>query len=118
MTDIEKLLNEKYKNNGAYKVPDGYFNTLNIRINERIQHQKSKRNRLFTIRKYAMAACLLSAIAATGIIAFNKLNQEQIANKTALSETSSESMSEDYVNDCITYAMIDNNDIDMYISEH
>ena len=49
MTDIEKLLNEKYKNNGAYKVPDGYFNTLNIRINERIQHQKSKRNRLFTI---------------------------------------------------------------------
>lgn len=127
MTDIEKILNSKYEDKGAYKIPEGYFASLNKRILDSVAsnqvnaqestREKGKLKRFFTvplIKRYAAAACLIGLIVTVGYKLSSPTSND---NDKSLISSHQETYSEQYVNDCLTYAMIDNDDVYLYLEE-
>ena len=60
MTRMNEILDKPYRDNGAYRVPEGYFSTLNKRIMDALpEEQKQRKGRHITLRlrfRYAAAA--------------------------------------------------------------
>ena len=109
---------DKFTDKGQYKVPEGYFDTLADRIMANIPETRPEKKEakiisIFKI-KYAIAASFVAAIIGGAAYQFNKENDnisEALANTPA-------SYGEDYVNDYIDYAMVDEDDIYKYLSEN
>ena len=127
MTDINHILEKPYVDKGSYTVPDGYFNTLHDRIMERVDNcsanndtnskEKQGKLRLFSIKikpkfRYIAAACLIGAISILGISHFYHQPEKQ-----SLLVEQQEVNTDQYYNDCMEYAMVDNDDIYMYLAE-
>ena len=124
------ILNSPYIDNGAYKVPKGYFDTLDSRIMSNITYKSSNvrqdktkatpnKSKTITIKpwyKYLVAACLTGIVATTGWLSFKTTTESKTV--TSLAETQQDNLSDQYISDCMTYAMIDNDDIYMYLSEN
>ena len=125
MTNIENILNNKYVDKGSYKVPDNYFCQLQNSITERIKQENGtsdstaipanvpkKKFFLLTPRfRYAVAACFIGAavLTAVGLSHYNK-EKNIVAEQQDL-------QSEQYYNECMEYAMVDNDDIYTYLAE-
>ena len=126
MTDISHILEEPYVDKGSYTVPDGYFNTLHDRIMNRIEEDslctdKSIKNKPIKLKvllgglwgRYAAAACLVGVMSVVGFGLFkyndNKANQ--------LAEQQNAVVTEQYYDDYMEYAMVDNDDIYTYLAE-
>lgn len=131
MTDINHILEKPYVDKGSYTVPDGYFNTLHDRIMERVDNcpatndtnsnidtnskVKQGKLRLFSIKpmfRYIAAACLVGAISIIGISLFYHQSEKQ-----SLLVEQKDVSTDQYYNDCMEYAMVDNDDIYMYLAE-
>jgi hypothetical protein len=118
---------EKYNDRGQFKVPEGYFDTLADRIMANIpeapKQEKQKKSAkiipLNTRLKIAVAAAIVGAVICGSTI---RLYQQgtKIANLDTNTEmtNNSETYGEEYVNDYIDYAMVDDTDIYEYISEN
>lgn len=120
MRRIDEILNKPFKDNGAYRVPEGYFSNLNKRIMDSLPQQEQKRKRMrfaiITHWKYAVAACITGILLGAGAIAFDTKQGEE-AEQTAANEVMQETFSEEYVKECMDYAMVDNHDVYMYLAE-
>lgn len=119
MTRKEDILNKPYTDNGAYSVPQGYFEDLNKRIMAQIpapQATKKKRNIvLFPQFRYAVAACLTGLIVCAGTYIYTLQPNEK---KSIAAESSTHSVSiDEYTNDCLDYAMVDKDDMYTYLAE-
>lgn len=120
---------DKFTDKGQYKVPEGYFDTLADRIMANIpeapkQEEKQKRSaRIISINtrvKIAVAAAIAGALISSVTI---RLYQQETkladVKKTNTEMTNnSETYGEEYVNDYIDYAMVDEDDIYKYLSEN
>ena len=120
---------DKFTDKGQYKVPEGYFDTLADRIMANIpeapkQEEKQKKSAkiisLNTRVKIAVAAAIAGALISSVTI---RLYQQETkladVKKTNTEMTNnSETYGEEYVNDYIDYAMVDDTDIYEYISEN
>ena len=117
---------EKYNDRGQFKVPEGYFDTLADRIMANIpespKQEKQKKAKIISLNtrlKYAVAAAIVGAVIGGTTI---RLYQQgtKIANLNTNTEmtNNSETYSDEYVNDYIDYAMVDDNDIYEYLSEN
>lgn len=119
---------DKFTDKGQYKVPEGYFDTLADRIMANIpetpkQEEKQKKSAkiisLNTRVKIAVAAAIVGALISSVTI---RLYQQdtKLANMKAKTEmpNNSETYGEEYVNDYIDYAMVDEDDIYKYLSEN
>jgi hypothetical protein len=118
---------EKYNDRGLFKVPEGYFDTLADRIMANIpeapKQEKQKKSAkiipLNTRLKIAVAAAIVGAVICGTTV---RLYQQgtKIANLDTNTEmtNNSETYGEEYVNDYIDYAMVDDTDIYEYISEN
>lgn len=60
MRRTDEILDKPYRDNGAYRVPEGYFSTLNKRITDALPEDKPKRKGALIAflprMKYAAAA--------------------------------------------------------------
>lgn len=118
---------EKYNDRGQFKVPEGYFDTLADRIMANIpeapkQEKQKKSAKIISLNtrlKIAVAAAIVGAVVCGTTI---RLYQQgtKIANLNTNTEmtNNSETYGEEYVNDYIDYAMVDDTDIYEYISEN
>lgn len=127
MKDINHILEHPYVDNGSYTVPDGYFDTLHDRIMKRIEKESlyaeqannkpSAKLKISSINpkfKYAVAACLIGVVSLLGAGLFFHYNNE----KNVLAKQQQEVIaSEQYYNDCMEYAMVDNDDLYSYLTE-
>lgn len=43
MTRMNEILDKPYRDNGAYRVPEGYFSTLNKRIMDALPEEQKQR---------------------------------------------------------------------------
>lgn len=126
MINISHILEEPYVDKGYYAVPDGYFNTLHDRIMNRIEedslcsdksikNEPAKMEVLFggLWRKYAAVACLVGVISIVGfgILKYNDNKSSQHA------EQQSAVVTEQYYDEYMEYAMVDNDDIYTYLAE-
>ena len=118
---------EKYNDRGQFKVPEGYFDTLADRIMANIpeapkQEKQKKTAKIISLNtrvKIAVAAAIVGAVICGTTV---RLYQQgtKIANLDTNTEmtNNSETYGEEYVNDYIDYAMVDDTDIYEYISEN
>ena len=118
---------EKYNDRGQFKVPEGYFDTLADRIMANIpeapkQEKQKKSAKIISLNtrlKIAVAAAIVGAVICGTTV---RLYQQgtKIANLDTNTEmtNNSETYGEEYVNDYIDYAMVDDTDIYEYISEN
>ena len=120
---------EKYNDRGQFKVPEGYFDTLadrimaNIPENPKQETQKTqKMARIFSLNtgiKYGIAAAIVGAIISITTIRLYHQGTSMASLDTNTEMTNdSETYSEEYVNDYIDYAMVDDSDIYEYLSDN
>lgn len=124
MRKPNEILDRPYRDNGAYRVPEGYFNTLGQRIMDAVDAEeqtaattakKQTKGRFILMPriKYAAAACLTALLMGMGTLAYFAYD----SNSTDMTaESSQTSESEEYVKECMDYAMLDNNDVYMYVA--
>lgn len=110
----------KEKAGSAYKVPEGYFETLNKRIMEAIPKETRQRNNIYMAflskRKYAVAACLTGLVIGTGLLAFHTWNKQDTIS-TTIAEVQQETITDEYIKECMEYAMVDDNDLYAYLAD-
>lgn len=120
MRKTDEILDRPYRDNGAYRVPEGYFSTLNKRIIDALPEDKPQRKGLritFLPRmKYAAAACISVAIMGAGALALH-LNNPGNKAEPAMANAQQEEITEEYVKEFMDYAMVDNNDVYLYLAE-
>ena len=126
MTEFDNILNQKYVDKGSYKVPDNYFCQLQNSINERIKQEEGtktstpasnggtkKKFFLFSpCVKYAAAACFIGAAVLTAV----GLSRQDEGKSNVMAEQKN-IQNEEYYNECMEYAMVDNDDIYTYLAE-
>lgn len=118
---------DKFTDKGQYKVPEGYFDTLADRIMANIpeapkQEEKKKSAKIISLNtrvKIAVAAAIVGALISSITIRLYQ-QDKKLANVEPKTEmtTNSETYGEEYINDYIDYAMVDEDDIYKYLSEN
>ena len=118
---------DKFTDKGQYKVPEGYFDTLADRIMANIpeaqkQEEKKKSAKIISLNtrvKIAVAAAIAGALISSITIRLYQQDKKlaDVNTKTEMT-TNSETYGEEYVNDYIDYAMVDEDDIYKYLSEN
>lgn len=109
---------EKYNDRGQFKVPEGYFDTLADRIMANIP-EAPKQETQNTGIKYVIAAAIVGAIISITTIRLYHQGTSMASLDTNTEMTNdSETYSEEYVNDYIDYAMVDDSDIYEYLSDN
>ena len=120
---------DKFTDKGQYKVPEGYFDTLADRIMANIpeapiQEEKKKKSAkiisLNTRVKIAVAAAIAGVLISSITIRLYQQDKKLADVNDAKTEmaTTPETYGEEYVNDYIDYAMVDEDDIYKYLSEN
>lgn len=118
----EKFLREiasSANGKNPFRVPQGYFHTLPQRVMERIReeeqnkaHKHGRSRRLFM--RLTAAAMLTGFFALAGLMIYEQghpLSNHQEGNPlTSLQEI-------EYTDELLDYAMLDNNDIEYYLTE-
>ena len=117
---------DKFTDKGQYKVPEGYFDTLADRIMANIpeapKEEKKKSAKIISLNtrvKIAVAAAIAGALISSVTIRLYQQDKKlaDVNTKTEMT-TNSETYGEEYVNDYIDYAMVDEDDIYKYLSEN
>lgn len=127
MRKPNEILDRPYRDNGAYRVPDEYFNTLGQRIMDSVDAaEKEKKTsatkhgkhvfRLTPRIRYAAAACLAGLFIGAGALTYFAHSDNNSAT-TAENASQQTTVSDDYVKECMDYAMLDNNDVYMYLAD-
>jgi hypothetical protein len=133
---LQDILNSPYRDKGAYKVPEGYFDALPGRLLAAAGIEQSKSESLgqpqaepskpraiivaLQRAKYHIAAaCVALAVAFTVALPYMTKNSKALASaegETSLSGSSNSSdNTEQYMQDCYEYAMVDADDAYNYI---
>ncbi|MBR2185334.1 MAG: hypothetical protein IJ897_07955 [Prevotella sp.] len=118
---------DKFTDKGQYKVPEGYFDTLADRIMTNIpetpkQEEKKKSAKIISLNtrvKIAVAAAIAGALISSVTIRLYQQETKlaEVNTKTEMTNNS-ETYGEEYVNDYLDYAMVDEDDIYKYLSEN
>lgn len=120
--NIDEIINKPYTSHGEFKVPDGYFDTLQQRIMASIPEETASTKkkpiilRMPTRLKYAAAACLTGLIVCGGAFTFNAhRHSSDIATTQQVAQQ--EVVSDSYAQQCMDYAMVDDADVYNYLAE-
>lgn len=92
-----------------FRVPEGYFEQFTGRLLTRLPRQRRHPSLLRRVWRYA---AVMAVVAGAGV-AFYAVRQGRTANESVLQET----YQEEYINDALDYAMVNNNEIALYLTE-
>lgn len=122
MRSEEEFIEARFGRKRPFKVPEGYFESIESRVMKQLPERKKERFglRMFVRRYYryavAVAASVCIAIFGTALY-INKSNSngELISNVATFNEAQNESHTIDYVAE---YTMMDNDDIYALVSNY
>ena len=114
-----------------FKVPEGYFDTLCGRIMAQLpEQQKSvaetqekkavRRTLIPRVWRYA-AVVAIGAVVCLGVLIPNMSGSseaERLAESSVVQEIEQAYYDDQYLNDALEYAMVDNNEIALYLTEY
>ena len=98
--DLEKLCSKE----NPFRVPEGYFEQFQQQMMERVAATPKKTKTVWLRPLLAAAACICVAVFALNLI-FNQKIEKQAPTAQV------EEISDQYMNDVMDYAMIDNGDL-------
>ena len=110
MTQEEKKITELGGRQNPFRVPEGYFEGFNERLFARLP--QTKQAKVVSLRRnlWRYAAAIVVVLGVGSALYWNR----GIAPTLALSE---EAAQEQYFNDALDYAMVDNMEIAAYLTE-
>ena len=121
--DLNNILDRKQLEQSPFRVPEGYFDTLNTRIMDKVAKQasaqkdekpaKAKNVRMHVLRWAAACACVLIVGASAVIYTFKDTDTPEVPETAQQSITTSE----DAFNQAADYTMLDNHDMYMMLAE-
>ena len=121
--DLNDILDRKQLEQNPFKVPEGYFDTLNTRIMDKVAKQasaqkdekpvKAKKVHMHVLRWAAACACVLIVGASAVIYTFKDTDTPEVPETAQQSITTSE----DAFNQAADYTMLDNHDMYMMLAE-
>lgn len=114
-----------------FKVPEGYFGTLCGRIMAQLPEQQNsvaetqekkavRRTLIPRVWRYA-AVIAIGAVVCLGVLIPNMSGSseaEQLAESSVVQEMEQAYYDDQYLNDALEYAMVDNNEIALYLTEY
>lgn len=120
--DFNDIFDKKQLESNPFKVPEGYFETLNARIMKNVTEQatltqekktvKAKRVSFHPFRWAAACACVL-VIGGSALIFMDKQNKEQDVTASVQQNYASD----DAFNQAADYTMLDNHDMYQMLAE-
>lgn len=120
---LKQYLTERsLKETSPFKVPDGYFDTLCDSIMNKLPEGKaSKKPRLLIMRKRVLqyAAAAFFAVTTISLALYESVDNDETPTtiSASITEDIRESYEdENYVNEALDYAMIDNSEIAAYLT--
>ena len=121
--DLNNILDKKQLEQSPFRVPEGYFDTLNTRIMDKVAKQasaqkdekpvKAKKVHMHVLRWAAACACVLIVGASAVIYTFKDTDTPEVPETAQQSITTSE----DAFNQAADYTMLDNHDMYMMLAE-
>ena len=121
--DLNNILDRKQLEQSPFRVPEGYFDTLNTRIMDKVAKQastqkdeepaKAKKVHMHVLRWAAACACVLIVGASAVIYTFKDTDTPEVPETAQQSITTSE----DAFNQAADYTMLDNHDMYMMLAE-
>lgn len=106
----EKYIEERMAKQNPFKVPEGYFDSFAEHVMELLPEEKPKAKRLVIRAWMYAAACLLVILFSATVYFSNQNNDTQEAPAVAVSDQ--------YIDEAVDYAMIDNDDIYALLAEN
>ncbi len=121
MRNINEILDKKYVDNGAYKVPEGYFDTLGQRIMDRLPAEEKAVATKVEMKprhgwRYAAAASVAALVVGIGAWMYTDTMQQAEEVMAQTDEMEQVTFSDEYIQDAMEYAMLDDDDIYEYIA--
>lgn len=110
----DKNFIEKYCDKGAYRVPNGYFEELNRRIMKSTVQASEAQAKKTPWFRYAVAASFSIMILGAGALMYS-IKMQNVGDMALYDD---EAITEQYVDDCMEYAMVDASDMYDYISDN
>lgn len=110
-TKEEQRIGELGGRNNPFRVPEGYFEQFDARLMARLpkKEKKAKTVRLMPrLWRYAAAALIIAGVGTA--IVWNRQTSSPIAYNE-------ETTMEEYYNEALDYAMVDNMEIAVYLTE-
>ena len=121
--DFNDIFDKEQLKQNPFKVPAGYFDSLNTRIMENVARQASaqksekpaqaKNVRMHVLRWAAACACVLIVGASAVTYTFKRTDTPEVPETAQQSITTSE----DAFNQAADYTMLDNHDMYMMLAE-
>jgi len=110
--DLIKKMTEGAPN--PFRVPDGYFENFTSRVMKALpaQEAKTERKTLFLSHLWRYAAAIVIVLAFGLAFLYSEKKGETVAESAQ-----QEYYQEEYINDALDYAMVDNQEIEMYLTE-
>ncbi len=109
---MDEKITQRCGKQNPFKVPEGYFDTLNERIMTSVD--KSERRNTAWIRRICFTA---AAACVAGILIFNAYNTEnQLQSEEVMSDADILIYDETYQKDMLNYSLVDNDDVYSYLA--
>ena len=106
----EKYIEERMAKQNPFKVPEGYFDSFAEHVMVLLPEEKPKAKRMVIRAWMYAAACLLVILFSATVYFSNQNNDTQEAPAVAVSDQ--------YIDEAVDYAMIDNDDIYALLAEN
>ena len=123
----EEIIRKHMKESNPFRTPDGYFDSFNSRLMQRIAAQtpeskpESKPTKVVSIRRsttryfrYAAAAVIAGVCITAGTYLWNK---DSATTRQTAAVANIDNANEDYIDAALDYEMINNNQIAYYLTE-
>lgn len=121
--DLNDIFDKKQLEGNPFKVPNGYFETLNSRIMENVAQYEKLHGKKETIKakhismrpfRWAAACACVLVVATSAFIFSNKYNESQDVVATTQQYAA---VSDDAFNQAADYTMLDNHDMYQMLAE-
>ena len=115
MINEEEILKEKLGNRNPFTVPEGYFDHLADRVMQQLPAERKPAD-VRSIRPWLYAAACVAILIVSVLFVSHQSNQP--SQQTAVNATpQTETLSDNYIDDMADYAMMDNEDIYLYLAD-
>jgi len=108
MENEERYIKERFGQDNPFRVPEGYFDNLTIRVMNQLPERQAKSRKVQLRIWFYAAACVIALAVMGGTFLFHHIESEQQQLSVTTEPTNTDNT---YIDDVVDYAMIDNAEI-------
>lgn len=112
----EEYLRTKLGNRNPFTVPEGYFDHLADRVMQQLPAER-KHTVVRSLRPWLYAAACIAILIVSVLFVSHQSNQPTQQQAAVNNTSKTETQSDNYIDDMADYAMVDNEEIYLYLAD-